>query len=44
MKTKTENTVIENKFIHFDKNTLMDKENGMLYDKETLKLVGHYNY
>jgi hypothetical protein len=29
--------------VHYDKNTLMDTESGILYDKVTGKIVGQHN-
>lgn len=29
--------------INYDKNTLIDTNTGLLYDKETKKIVGHDN-
>jgi hypothetical protein len=34
---------IKHYLVHYDKNTLMNTENGVLYDKTTNKIVGIHN-
>ena len=36
--------VLPRKLINYNKYALIDIESGLLYDKETLRVVGHDNY